>query len=163
MHRSLTRLVAAAAIGTFIGLASPLVVSGVALANDINGVVTTSSHYDFAETIRRIKEDVEAKGITYFTQINQAQLGNASGNQVMPSTLLLFGNPALGTTFITANQEAGLDWPVRVLVFQSADGAVHVAYNDFGWIANRHGIANRQDQFAMATMVIRSIVSTIEK
>jgi uncharacterized protein (DUF302 family) len=59
--------------------------------------------------------------------IDQAKLGNAAGNSVPPSRLVMFGNPALGTTFITANPTAGLDWPVRVLVYQTQDGAVYAA------------------------------------
>ena len=44
--------------------------------------------------------------------------------------------PKLRTTFLTANQKAGLDWPVRVLVYQAEDGSVYASYTDFDWIAN---------------------------
>jgi uncharacterized protein (DUF302 family) len=107
--------------------------------------------------------DVGKKGIQFFGVIDQAKLGNAAGNNVRPSRLVMFGNPALGTTFITANPTAGLDWPVRVLVFQAPDGEVYAAYTDFDWIAHRHGIENRDKEFAMATEVIRSVTSTIQK
>jgi len=73
----------------------------------------------------------------------------------------VFGNPPLGTLFIRANALAGLDWPVRVLVLQEADGSVWVAWTDFAWIARRHHIGDRQQQFAMATSVVESITSTI--
>lgn len=132
-------------------------------ASPENGVVNVVSLYSLDETVARIKADVEAKGIMFFALIDQSGLGNAAGNKVAPSKLLLFGNPALGTTFITANAEAGLDWPVRVLVYQSADGKVHVAYNDFDWIARRHNITSRVDQFNMATQVIQSVTSAVTK
>lgn len=133
-------------------------------ASPSNGVVTLTSAYSVDETIARIKDDVAAKGIMFFDLIDQSGLGTAAGVEgVRPSKLLLFGNPALGTTFITANPEAGLDWPVRVLVFQKADGTVHVAYDDFNYIARRHGIANRGPQFEMATMVIRSVTDSVRK
>ena len=85
---------------------------------DSDGVVTVKSGYSVAETVSRIKKDVAKKGIMFFGVIDQAKLGNAAGNHVRPSRLVMFGNPALGTTFITANPKAGLDWPVRVLVYQ---------------------------------------------
>ena len=133
-------------------------------ASPLNGVVTLRSAYSVDETISRIKADIAAKGIMFFDLIDQSGLGAAAGNKdVRPSKLLLFGNPAIGTTFITANPEAGLDWPVRVLVFQKADGSVHVAYDDFGYIAARHGIANRGPQFSMAKMVIRSVTDSVRK
>ena len=75
----------------------------------------------------------------------------------------MFGNPALGTTFITANPTAGLDWPVRVLVYQADDGAVYAAYSDFDWIAKRHGITNRSQEFEMATSVIESVTSSVSQ
>ena len=55
----------------------------------------------------------------------------------------MFGNPPLGTQFMTANPNSGLDWPVRLLVIQDNAGAVWTVYTDFAWIAARHGIVNR--------------------
>lgn len=132
-----------------------------AAAGGRDGVVVVDSRYSVDETVKRIKADVEAKGIMFFADIDQAKLGNDAGNKVLPSRLVLFGNPALGTTFITARQTSGLDWPVRILVFQKKDGSVHVAYSDFDWIARRHGIKNRKKEFAMATMVIRSVTDAV--
>ena len=132
-----------------------------AAAGSRDGVVVVDSRYSVEETVMRIKADVKDKGIMLFADIDQARLGNEAGNKVLPSRLVLFGNPALGTTFITARQTSGLDWPVRVLVFQKKDGSVHVAYSDFDWIARRHGIKNRKKEFAMATMVIRSVTDSV--
>jgi uncharacterized protein (DUF302 family) len=76
--------------------------------------------------------------------------------------LLIFGNPPLGTQFITANPNAGLDWPVRLLVFENDKGEVWTVYTDFDWIARRHGIKSRGDQFKMASTVIGSITSSVK-
>ena len=137
--------------------------AGIAQAGKRDGVVTLKSRYSVNETVKRIKADVAGKGIMLFDDIDQARLGNAAGNKVRPSRLILFGNPALGTTFITANPSSGLDWPVRVLVYQAKDGSVNVAYNDFDWIARRHGISNRKNEFKMATEVIESVISTVSE
>lgn len=137
--------------------------ASVAQAGKRDGVVTLESRYSVSETVKRIKADVVEKGITLFDDIDQAKLGNAAGNKVRPSRLILFGNPALGTTFITASPTSGLEWPVRVLVYQMKDGSVNVAYNDFGWIARRHGIGNRKKELKMATEVIESVTSSVRK
>jgi len=78
-----------------------------------------------------------------------------------PSTLLIFGNPPLGIQFLTSNPNAGLDWPVRLLVMQDENGDVYAAYTDFAWIARRHGITDRDAQFKMASSVVSSILSTV--
>jgi len=114
-----------------------------------------------AETVAKLKADIAGKGIKFFDEIDQAQLAGAAGIKLRPSTLLVFGNPPLGTQFITAKPDAGLDWPVRLLVFENEHGEVWLAYTDFAWIARRHGISTREDQFKMATNVIASITSSV--
>lgn len=126
-----------------------------------DGVIRVKSAYPMKETVHRIKADIAAKGITYFQDIDQAKLAAKAGIKLRPSTLLIFGNPGLGTQFITAKPEAGLDWPVRLLVTQDEAGQVWAVYTDFKWIATRHGIRDRDEQFATATGVIASITSSI--
>ena len=126
-----------------------------------DGIVRVKSAYPMDETVARIKADIAQKGITFFAAVDQRQLAASAGIARPPSTLLMFGNPALGSQFITAKGEAGLDWPVRLLVQQDADGNVWAIYTDFGWIARRHGITTRDPQFAMANGVVASITSAI--
>src|SRR3954471_19362645 len=115
-----------------------------AKAND--GVVRVKSAFGFLETIERLKKDIAAKGIKFFDEIDQSKLAADAGIKLSPSTLLVFGNPPLGTQFMTSNPNAGLDWPVRLLVIQDNEGVVWTVYTDFDWIASRHGIVNRGDQ-----------------
>jgi uncharacterized protein (DUF302 family) len=132
-----------------------------ALAGD-DGIVRVKSAYPLAATIERLKSDIAGKGIKFFDQIDQSKLAADAGIKLRPSVLLVFGNPPLGTQFITASAAAGLDWPVRLLVFEDESGEVWMAYTDFGWIARRHGIENRDEQFKMATSVIASITSSAQ-
>ena len=111
------------------------------------------------ETIARVKKDIADKGIVFFMDVDQGKLAKGADIELLPSHLLIFGNPPLGIQFLTANPVSGLDWPVRLLVFENADGKVKMAYNDFTWVAHRHGITDRDPQFNMATMVIESITS----
>ena len=127
-----------------------------------SGIVKIKSAYSVQETVARIKQDVAAKGITFFSEVDQQRLARDAGIEINPSTLLTFGNPPLGTLFIKANPLAGLDWPVRVLVLQDDKGDVWAAYTDFGWIAERHGVAGVDaDSFRKASGVIASITSSV--
>ena len=126
-----------------------------------DGVVRVRSSYSMQETIERIKQDIATKGIMSFSEIDQAALAAAAGVKLRPSTLLVFGNPALGTLFITAKPEAGLDWPVRLLITQDETGQVWAVYTDFKWIAARHGIRDRDAEFATASGVIGSITGSV--
>jgi uncharacterized protein (DUF302 family) len=127
-----------------------------------SGVVLVRSAYSMAQTIARLQNDIADKKIMIFDVIDQSRLAAASGIELGPSTLLIFGNPPLGTQFITSNPTAGLDWPVRLLVYEDRNRDVWLAYTDFAYIARRHGISDRRAQFDMATRVITSIVSSVQ-
>jgi len=133
----------------------------VARADSDDGIVRVKSAVPMPEAISRIKADIAAKGIKFFIEVDQSRLAADAGIKLRPSTLLIFGNPPLGTQFITANPYAGLDWPVRLLLTQDDNGDVWAAWTDFDWIAKRHNITNREAQFKMATTVVKSITSTI--
>ena len=136
--------------------------AGIPSGAAVNGLVKVRSAYPMAETIARIRQDIAAKGIMFFQAVDQQQLAANAGITLRPSTLLMFGNPPLGAQFLTSNPYSGLDWPVRLLVLQDEGGTVWAAWDDFAWIANRHGITDRSAQFAMATKVVESITSTIK-
>src|SRR6266496_5851615 len=131
-------------------------------ADSDEGIVRVKSAVPMSEAITRIKADIAAKGIMFFSEIDQAKLAANAGIKLRPSTLLVFGNPPLGTLFLTSNPNSGLDWPVRLLVIQDEKGEVYAVYTDFDWIAKRHGIMNRQEQFDTANKVVASITSSIQ-
>jgi uncharacterized protein (DUF302 family) len=151
----------------FIALAAALLVRallpvGTAMAAAAeDGIVRVKSAYSVDETVRRLQSDIEQKGIKFFMVVDQSQLGADAGISLKPSKLLIFGNPPLGIQFLTSNPNAGLDWPVRLLVNQDDNGQVWAVYTDFGWIARRHGITDREAQFKMASEVIASITSSV--
>ena len=153
------------ALGLFlavIAVAATLSTRGaIAASTPHDGIVKVKSVYGFDETITRLKQDIEKKGIMFFSAVDQAKLGAGANITLLPSTLLIFGNPPLGIQFLTSNPNAGLDWPVRLLVNQDDKGQVWAVYTDFAWIAQRHGIANRDAQFKMASEVIASITSSV--
>lgn len=128
-----------------------------------DGVVRVRSAYPLPETLDRLKQDVAAKGIMMFSVIDQGKLAADAGIKLRPSVLLVFGNPALGAQFITSKPQAGLDWPVRLLVQEDESGQVWATYTDFAWIARRHSITDREQAFNMASSVIASITSTVAK
>ena len=127
-----------------------------------DGIVKVRSAYGMDETIARLKQDIADKGIVLFTVVDQAKLAADAGIKLRPSTLLVFGNPALGSQFMTSNPIAGIDWPVRLLVVEDRKGVVWAVYSDFGYIARRHHITDRGQAFKMASEVIASITASVK-
>ena len=127
------------------------------------GVIKQRSDFGFDETVKRLRADIAAKGIRFFDEIAHATLGAGAPLPRNRSTLLLFGNPPLGVQFLQSNPVAGLDWPVRMLVTQDDDGTVYISWTDFGFVANRYRLTDRNDQIAMASKVAASIASAARK
>ncbi len=157
MNNRIHHLAAAAALA--LAFMTPALAQTQAAGPD--GLIKVRSVYSMEETIARIRRDIADKGIVFFQATDQARLAAGAGIALRPSTLLEFGNPPLGAQFLTANPAAGLDWPVRLLVSQDETGAVWATWTDFAWIARRHHITNRDEQFAKATSVVESITSTV--
>ncbi|MGE5146290.1 MAG: DUF302 domain-containing protein [Candidatus Eiseniibacteriota bacterium] len=160
----MTTRFAGLASAAFLALALSLSSSAATRAGDMSaaeGIVKVKSAYSLDESVTRLKADIASKGIMFFTAVDQSKLAADAGITLRPSTLLIFGNPPLGTQFMTSNPDSGLDWPVRLLVYQDAAGQVWAVYNDFAWIAARHGIKDRDAQFKMAATVIASITSSV--
>jgi uncharacterized protein (DUF302 family) len=143
-----------------VSIATPAAFAQTAASGD--GLIKVRSAYSVDETIARIRKDIADKGILFFQAVDQAKLAADAGIRLRPSTLLTFGNPPLGAQFLTSNPYSGLDWPVRLLVLQDEAGAVWAAYTDFAWIAKRHGIKDRSEQFAKASSVVESITSAVK-
>jgi uncharacterized protein (DUF302 family) len=156
MFARIAKVCSAAAVALVLALSA----TATTRAAEEDGIVRVKSAYPLAETITRLKKDIAEKGIRFFDEIDQAKLAANAGIQLRPSTLLVFGNPPLGTLFLTSNPAAGLDWPVRLLVIEDEHEQVWMLYTDFAWIAHRHGIKDRDAAFNMATNVIGSITSS---
>ena len=109
---------------------------------DANGLVTLPSHHSVAETLERLSKALQAKGVREFSRIDHAAGAAEVGMQLRPTTVVIFGNPAAGTPLMQADQRIGLDLPLKVLVWEDADGRAWLTYSDLVWLAARYELAD---------------------
>jgi uncharacterized protein (DUF302 family) len=64
--------------------------------------------------------------------------------ELPPTTLLIFGNPRLGTPLMQASRSVAIDLPQKMLVWED-EGEVMVSYNDPQYLAARHGIEGKEE------------------
>ncbi len=107
---------------------------------DEQGLVRHTSRYPFDETITRLTQAIEERGITLLAQVPHGAAARKAGLELRDTTLLIFGNPRGGTPLMAVNQEVGLDLPLRILVWVNAQGRTQLTYNAPAWIAQRHGL-----------------------
>jgi uncharacterized protein (DUF302 family) len=104
------------------------------------GLVTVASGYPVDETVSRLEAALAARGVTVMAKIDHAANAEKAGLVLPASTLLIFGNPAAGTQLMTASQTAGIDLPLKALVYDLS-GQTMLSYNDIDFIAGRHGVS----------------------
>lgn len=102
-----------------------------------DGLITLRSAHDFPTTLDRLLKVLEAKGVIVFARIDHAAGAASVGLALRPTTVVVFGNPTAGTPLMQAAQSAGVDLPLKALVWEDAGGAVNLSYNDPAWIATR--------------------------
>ena len=103
-----------------------------------DGLTTIASSLGAKATMDRLEAEVKAKGLTVFARVDHAGDAAAAGLPLRPTELLIFGNARGGTPLMQANQVAGIDLPLKALVYEDASGKVWLAYDDPSWIAQRH-------------------------
>jgi uncharacterized protein (DUF302 family) len=121
-----------------------------------DGLVSKKSGVGVGETLDRLEAVLEKKGITIFSRVRHTAGAADAGVELRPTELLIFGNPRLGSHFFTSRQTAGIDLPMKALAWEDADGQVWLTYNDPQYIADRHGISDREE-------IVKKMSSALDK
>jgi len=107
------------------------------------GLVSKSANGSVAETSDRLVAMLDANpAIRVVARVDHAANAQSVNKQLPPTTLIIFGNPLLGTELMKENQMAGIDLPMKILIWQDAEGKTQLIYNDPAWIAQRHGLTS---------------------
>jgi len=117
----------------------------------VDGLTTIASALGPKQTMDRLEAEIKAKGLAVFARIDHAGGAAQAGLALRPTEVLIFGNARGGTPLMQAGQTAGIDLPLKCLVWQDEAGKTWLSYNDPGWIAHRHGLGVAADA-AVKTM-----------
>lgn len=105
-----------------------------------NGMVHLSSRYGADETFGRLQAAVKAKGVHIHAVVDHGGDAAAAGLAMRPAKLLIFGNAKAGTPLMVAAPTLAIDLPLKVLVWEDADGRAWVSYNSPEYLRQRHGV-----------------------
>jgi uncharacterized protein (DUF302 family) len=122
-------------------LMAGLVLSAGVLAQ-ADGLVSVTSPHTAAVTMNKLEAIVKERGLNVFARIDHAAGATKVGKTLRPTELLIFGNPQGGTPLMECAQTAGIDLPLKALVWQDEAGKVMLSYNDPAFLAKRHGAAS---------------------
>lgn len=119
------------------------------------GLVVRTSRFSHPQTVNRLVAAIATHGATLFAVIDHAANAATIALHMPPTSVLLFGNPAVGTPLMVAAPDLALDLPSRVLVRSNAAGTADVVYVDPTALAERHGLGD--DEVAGLAGLVRII------
>ena len=105
-----------------------------AVARD-NGIVDIPSNHSVDQTVEKLKSILAAKDVTLFALVDHSGEAEKAGMKMRPTKLLIFGSPKGGTPVMQSAQTAGIDLPLKALVWQDEAGTAWLSYNAPAWIA----------------------------
>jgi len=122
-----------------------------------NGIVSVQSRFPANETMERLLASLAERSLTVFARIDHAAGATSAGLSLRATELIVFGNPKGGTPLMQDQQMAGIDLPLKALVWEDAERKAWLSYNDPNWIAQRHSLGARSNPAvtAMADLLRR--------
>jgi len=100
-------------------------------------IVTKVSPRSVRDTVQRMTEILESKGVKIFSVIDQRAEALAVGLDLRETTLVIFGNPSMGTPVMDRSPLSALDLPLKVVIWES-DQQTNVSYYPPAELALRH-------------------------
>ncbi len=107
-----------------------------------NGIVNLLSPHSVEGTVEGLASAFEQAGLKIFAQIDQQGAAEAAGLAMRPMTLVIFGNPSVGTQLMQVYPSLAIDLPLKALVWEDANGQVWVSTNSPEYLRQRHGMAD---------------------
>ena len=104
------------------------------------GLVDLPSKHSVDETVEKLKGILQSKGVTLFAMIDHSGEAAKAGLKMRPTKLLIFGNPKAGTPVMLAAPSSAIDLPLKILIWEDAQGKVWVAYNSPAYLQKRHDL-----------------------
>jgi uncharacterized protein (DUF302 family) len=107
-----------------------------------DGLVSVASPHTAQVTMTKLEGVIKERGLMVFARIDHAAGAAKIGKTLRPTELLIFGNPQGGTPLMECAQTAGIDLPLKALVWTDEAGKVMLSYNDPEYLGKRHGAAS---------------------
>jgi uncharacterized protein (DUF302 family) len=104
-----------------------------------NGIADLASSHSVDQTVLRLKEILDAKGVTLFALFDHSGEAEKVGLTMPPTKLLIFGSPKAGTPLMLAAPSVAIDLPLKILVREDTSGKVWISWNSPEYLRERHG------------------------
>ena len=120
-------------------------------------IINTSSH-STKETANRLVTLIQERGLTVFARIDHAANAERAGLSMLPSEVILFGNPNVGTQLMHSAPTIAIDLPQKFLVWD-AGHTVKIAHPDMAYLKRLHAMAGVDDLINKISRLLDSLAA----
>ena len=121
-------------------------------------MVELTASGDADEVEARLREALDAHGLTLFARIDHAAGARKADVELDANVLLILGNPSVGTPLMQADPRVGVELPLRMLIWQDADGT-HVGYLDPRELADRYALDSYEQTLERQAAVLTKLAA----
>lgn len=125
-----------------------------------DGLVTRRCTGTVADVSARLRAELDRRGIQLFAVIDRAHLARDAGLELPDEVVVIFGNPAVGTGLMQLNARAGIDLPLRILIWDDG-GTTTTAYTPPAVVAQRFSLAADDLPIDRLAALLEQLVGTI--
>jgi uncharacterized protein (DUF302 family) len=105
-----------------------------------SGIVDILCNYSVDEAVEKLKAILQARGVTLFALVDHSGEAEKVGLRMPPTKLLIFGSPKAGTPLMLTSPSIAIDLPLKILIWEDAQGKVWLTYNSPSYLQERHGL-----------------------
>jgi uncharacterized protein (DUF302 family) len=105
-----------------------------------NGIISVPSDHSVDQTVEKLRGILQAREVTLFALVDHSGEAEKVGMKMHPTKLLIFGSPKAGTPLMLSAPTSAIDLPLKILIWEDAQGRVWVSYNAPAYLQGRHGI-----------------------
>lgn len=109
------------------------------LSKEDDGIIDVPSNHPVEETVEKLKTILQLKGVMLFAVVDHSGEAEKAGMAMRPTKLLIFGSPKAGTPLMLAAPHTAIDLPLKILVWEDAEGKTWLSYNSPAYLQQRHG------------------------
>jgi uncharacterized protein (DUF302 family) len=121
-------------------------------------VVERTATGDADQVEARLREALDAHGLQLFARIDHAAGARKAGVELDANVLLIFGKTDVGTPLMQADPRAGVELPLRMLIWHDSDGT-HVGYLDPRDLASRYALDGHQATLERQAAVLSAVAA----
>jgi uncharacterized protein (DUF302 family) len=106
-------------------------------------LVTVQSQNTQEASVEKLKKLIKEEDLTLFETIDHKANATAVKMNLKPETVVVFGNPKMGTVLMNCNPSMGLDLPLRILVSTNYEGLTSFTYTNPEYWSLKHNIKDK--------------------